>query len=72
MLFRPSEMTVDIKNAALRRFSSHAASSNTKNYSNKSVNYAAAENRCSAALQKIINRLMLVNPIAFERRQVFR
>ncbi|MDW9243462.1 hypothetical protein C7S13_2368 [Burkholderia cepacia] len=28
-------------------------------------------NRCSAALQKIINRLMLVNPIAFERHQAF-
>ncbi|MCA8123058.1 hypothetical protein LGN07_30470 [Burkholderia cepacia] len=28
-------------------------------------------NQCSAALQKIINRLMLVNPIAFERRQAF-
>jgi len=38
-----------------------------KNHKDK----VGCENQYSAAMQKIINRLMLVNPIAFERRQAF-
>ncbi|WP_158061903.1 hypothetical protein [Burkholderia catarinensis] len=69
--FLPAVTTRRHQNCGAASFFVGSGITDAKNYPSKTTACFDSRDRDSGAMQKIVNRFMLVNPIAIERRQVF-